>query len=75
MLKNPPAGVRDAARSLGQVDPLGKEMAAHCSTPVETPWTEEPGGLPSMRAVSDTTERLNNAHRVPGRQLGSWQDS
>ena len=32
-------------RSLGQEDPLEKEMAAHSRTPAwEIPWTEEPGG-------------------------------
>ena len=36
-------------QSLGQEDPLKKEMAIHSSTLAwETPWTEEPGGLPSM---------------------------
>ena len=35
--------------SLGQEDPLEKEMTAHSSILVwETPWTEEPGGLQSM---------------------------
>ena len=33
-------------RSLGQEDPLQKEMATHSSTLVwEVPWMEEPGGL------------------------------
>ena len=31
--------------SLGQEEPLEEEMATHSSIP----WTEEPGGLPSMR--------------------------
>ena len=36
-------------RSLGQENPLGKEMATHSSILVwEIPWTEEPGGLQSM---------------------------
>ena len=36
-------------QSLGQEDPLGKEMATHASILAwETPWTEEPGGLQSM---------------------------
>ena len=36
-------------RSLGQEDPLEKEMAPHSSTLAwKTPWTEEPGGLQSM---------------------------
>ena len=36
-------------RSLGQEDPLEKEMATHSSTLAwEIPWTEEPGRLQSM---------------------------
>ena len=35
--------------SLGQEDPLEKEMAAHSSILAEKiPWTEESGGLQSM---------------------------
>ena len=37
-------------RSLGQEDPLEKEMATHSSILAwRTPWTEEPGGLQSLR--------------------------
>ena len=37
-------------QSLNQEDPLEKEMAIHSrSLAWETPWTEEPGGLQSMR--------------------------
>ena len=44
--------------SLGQEDPLEKEMATHSSIPAWTvPWTEEPGGLQSMGCKqSDMTE-------------------
>ena len=35
-------------RSLGQEDPLEKEMATHSSTAWKIPWTEEPGRLQSM---------------------------
>ena len=36
-------------RSLGQEDPLEKEMATHSNIFAwEIPWTEEPGGLQSM---------------------------
>ena len=36
-------------RSLGQKDPLEKEMATHSSTLAwNIPWTEEPGRLQSM---------------------------
>ena len=47
-------------RSLGREDPLEKEMATHSSLLAwRIPWTEEPGGLQSMRsAESPTTERL-----------------
>ena len=48
-------------RSLGQEDPLEKEMAIHSNIlPWKIPWTEELGGLQSMgRKESDTTERLH----------------
>ena len=37
-------------QSLGQDDPLEEEMATHSSILAwEIPWTEEPGGLQSMR--------------------------
>ena len=36
-------------QSLGQEDPLEKEMATHSGTPGwKIPWTEEPGRLQSM---------------------------
>ena len=36
-------------RSLGQEDPLEKEIATHSSIlPWRIPWTEEPSGLQSM---------------------------
>ena len=38
-------------RSLGQEDPLEKEMAIHSSTIAwKIPWTEEPGRLQSMES-------------------------
>ena len=46
MVKNPPAMQETQVRSLGQEDPLEKEMAIHSSILAwEIPWTEEPGGL------------------------------
>ena len=37
-------------QSLGQEDPLEKEMATHTSILAwEIPWTKEPGGIQSMR--------------------------
>ena len=51
MVKNPPAMQEAQVQSLGEEDPLEKGMA---TTPVflpgESPWTEEPGGLQSMRS-------------------------
>ena len=43
--------IRDTqVRSLGQEDPLEKEMAIHSSILAwRIPWTEEPGRLQSMR--------------------------
>ena len=48
-------------RSLGQEDPLEKEMASHSSILAwRILWTEELGGLQSTgRKESDTTERLH----------------
>ena len=38
-------------QSLGQEDLLEKEMATYSSIPAwRIPWTEEPGGLPSMES-------------------------
>ena len=43
-------------RSLGQEDPLEKEMATHCSTLAwEIPGTEEPDGLLSMGSQKSQT--------------------
>ena len=48
-------------QSLGQENPLEKEMATHSSILVwEIPWSEEPGGLQSMGLQeSNTTEQLS----------------
>ena len=46
MVKNLPAMQDTGVRSLGQEDPLEKEMATHSSILAwEILWTEEPGGL------------------------------
>ena len=48
-VKNLPAMQETWVRSLGQGDPLEKEMATHSSILTwKIPWTEEPGGLQSM---------------------------
>ena len=49
MVKNLPAMQETWVQSLGQEDPVEKEMATHSSILAwRTPWTEEPGGLQSM---------------------------
>ena len=52
-------------RSLGQEDPLEKEMATHPSIHAwKIPWTEEPGRLQSMgsqRAGHDSATSLHNS--------------
>ena len=49
-------------QSLGQEDPLEKEMVTHSSMLAwEPPWTEEPDGLQSMGSKElDMTKQLNN---------------
>ena len=49
MVKNPPAMWETLVLSLSQEDPLEKEMTAQSSILAwEIPWSEEPGGLPSL---------------------------
>jgi len=46
VVENPPAMQETQVQSLGQEDPLEKEMATHSSILAwEIPWTEEPGRL------------------------------
>ena len=48
-VKNVPTMQETWVQSLGQEDPLKKEMATHSSILAwRIPWTEEPGGLQSM---------------------------
>ena len=52
VVKNPPANagdIRDVGSVSGWEDPLEEGMAAHSSILAwRIPWTEEPGGLPSI---------------------------
>ena len=64
MAKNLPANAGDVVQSLGQEDPLEKEMATHSRVLAwEIPWTEEPGGVcptklqKSQVQLSDYTRR------------------
>ena len=48
---HPPTMRETWVRSLGQEDPLEKEMATHSSTLAwKIPWMEEPGKLQSMES-------------------------
>ena len=59
MVKNLPAMQEIQVQSLGQKDPLEKEMPTHSSIIAwRTSWIEEPGSSESMFSESDTTERL-----------------
>ena len=50
-LKCLPTMQETQVQSLSQEDPLENEMATHSSILAwRIPWTEEPGGLPSMAA-------------------------
>ena len=49
MVENLPAMQETRAQSLGQEDPLEKEIATHSSILAwRIPWTEEPDGLQSV---------------------------
>ena len=53
-VKNLPPMQETQVRSLGQEDPLEKEMATHSSILVwRIPWTEEPGRLQSLGSQRD----------------------
>ena len=55
MVKNLPA-MQTWVRSLGQEDPMEKEMATHCSVLAwRIPYAEEPGRLESMGSQKSMT--------------------
>ena len=57
MVKNLPAKQETRVGSLGQEDPLKKEMTAQSSILAwEIPWTEEPGGLQAMGSQKGWTQ-------------------
>ena len=54
-VKRLPAMQETWVQSLGQENPLEKEMATHSSSLAwKIPWMEEPGGLQSMGSQSQT---------------------
>ena len=57
VVKNLPAMRETQVRSLGQVKLLEKEMATHSSIlGWKIPWTEEPGGLQSMKSQGHSSD-------------------
>ena len=79
MVKHMPAMWETQVRSLGQEDPLEKEMATQSSILTwEIPWTEEPGGL-QFRALQrvDSLEKTLLLGKIEGRrgqQRMRWLD-
>ena len=77
MVKNLPAIAEDIemwVQFLGWEDPLGKEMGTHSSVlSWEIPWTEEPGGLPSLGSqrvgLNIATEQLFSKLSPKGGQI------
>ena len=56
IVENLPALQETQIQSLGREDPLEKRMATHSSIFAwRIPWTEEPGGLQSMRSQKNRT--------------------
>ena len=52
-------------RSLGQEDPLEKEMAIHSSTIAwKFPWTEEPGRIQSMGSQRVRHDRMTSPMEI-----------
>ena len=65
MVENLPTVQGIRVLSLGQEDPLKKAMATHSSILVwKIPWTEEPGGLQSMRLQKSQTQHDATEHNT-----------
>ena len=66
-------------RSLGQENPLEKEMATHSSIHAwKIPWTEEPGGLQSMgsqRVGHDWATSLSPLSDLESHRIMMWLSS
>ena len=65
MVKNLPVIQETRFQSLGQDDPLEKEMATHCNILAwKIPWTKELGYSPWNCKELDTTEQLRESSRA-----------
>ena len=74
MVKNAPAMQETWVQSLGWEDPLTRGMATHSSIlPCRIPWTEDPGGIQSMRSQRvghDWATQLIHKKGRGGREVG-----
>ena len=62
-IKHLPATWETLVRSLGQEDPLEKEMATHSSILAwSIPWTEKPGSLQPTGVAKSQTQLSNFTH-------------
>ena len=59
-VKNPSAMQETWVQSLGQEDPLEKEMTTHCTLAWEIPWTEKLGGPDPGNRVAKSWTQLSN---------------
>ena len=63
LVKNLPANAGDSGLTPGSGDALEKGMATHSSILAwRIPWTEEPGGLQSMRSQRVGHKVMTNTH-------------
>ena len=72
MVKNPPAMQEAQVQSLGREDPLEEGMAPHSSVLAwRIPWSEEPGGLQSMRLQRVAHDCMTNPWVQEEKRAGS----
>ena len=65
LVKNLPAMKETQVPSLGQEDALEKEMTTHSSFLAwRIPWTDEPGGLQSMKSQRVGQDLVTSQHHV-----------
>ena len=77
VVKHLPTMQETQVQSLGQEDPLEREMATHSSILAwKTPWTEKPGGLQSMgspRVRHDWATSLSSHQQIPTKEW-EWRN-
>ena len=77
IVKHLPTMQKTRVQSLGQEDPLEKEMATHSSTLAwKIPWMEEPGGLQSVgsqRVRHDWVTSLHSLQNTHFMYINSWR--